>query len=75
MRRDEMDGWMDSASKTDAGSVAPRNAYEVVFVFVGDDDGGDDGGVRRSRGRVFAVARVGFGRAGGRSSSARSSSR
>ena len=65
---------MDSASKTDAGS---RNAYEIVFVFVGvgDDDGGDNGGVRRSRGWVFAVARVGFGRAGGRSSSARSSSR
>ena len=72
MRRDEMDGWMDSASKTDAGS---RNAYEIVFVFVGDDDGGDNGGVRRSRGWVFAVARVGFGRAGGRSSSSRSSSR
>ena len=67
---------MDSASKTDAGSVAPRNAYEIVFVGIGDDDGGDNGGgVRRSRGWVFAVARVGFGRAGGRSSSARSSSR
>ena len=63
---------MDSASKTDAGST---NAYEVVFVFVGIGDDGDNGGVRRSRGRVFAVARVGFGRAGGRSSSARSSSR
>jgi len=62
---------MDSASKTDAGS---RNAYEIVFVGVGDDDGGN-GGVRRSRGWVFAVARVGFGRAGGRSSSSRSSSR
>jgi hypothetical protein len=67
-----MDGWIRRQKLTRVRS--PRNAYEIVFVFVGDDDGGD-GGVRRSRGRVFAVARVGFGRAGGRSSSARSSSR
>jgi len=68
-----MDGWSRRQKLTRVRS--PRNAYEIVFVFVGDDDGGDNGGVRRSRGWVFAVARVGFGRAGGRSSSSRSSSR